>query len=365
MKRIWLPMAISVLAIGCGQQTTVVETDKAAATANVQATATVEKDGEKAGSGELQLAGDENQFVAKQDKVAADETTGNTADGGSDADTAEQESEATPQELLGALQEKEAEPEEFLAFAREHAGTNIGFTALQLIGQRRDLAAGAKAQLVEILKNEYLPGGEEGSDSAIGNTQVMTAAMMIMGMGSSKDQDQVVDVLMDRFLKGKESFDATVSRVAGLIMQQGSAEAKQKLADQVLANFADDDGILGFMQQLSRGIPSPSTVEFVKSLTEKTSKDSIKGTAMITLAQIYNSVPDTKGYVNDEGFRAAFPEETIEFIKNFNPDEYADEIVGLLTRVKEASWNAGRVSRKRVIRHQSSEHWQRSAGHRR
>ena len=174
--------------------------------------------------------------------------------------------------------------------------------------------------------------------------QAMTAAMMLLGMGNPEDRDSVTEILIERFVAGKESLDNNATRAMGMVMQQGSSEAKQKIVQRVLENFANDEALPAFIQQLSRGIPGPATVDFLKSLGGKSEVDAIKGTSMMTLAQIYSSIPDAKGFVDDERFKAAFPVETIEFIKNFDPEEYAGEIEMLLTKVRD---NFGDVPARR------------------
>ena len=130
----------------------------------------------------------------------------------------------------------------------------------------------------------------------------------------------------------------------GLVMQQGSDSAKQQVTQKLLNNFVEDEGLLQFVQQLPRGIPSTSSIDFLKELIEKSPDDDIKGTATMSLAQIYTAIPDAKGFVDDVRFKKACPPETIEFIKSFDPSEYSDEVEMLLTKVKD---NFGDVAGQR------------------
>lgn len=296
MKRIGLLCAIMILAIGCSQNT-VVENESGGESASSNATEIMAK-----GAGET--------------------TTPVTADG--DANET-----LSPQARLAELRDGAASPSEFFAFAKENGDNELGFEALTLLGRRPSLKADEKSQLLDMMQNNYLLS-EDAS-----NSQVSTAARMLMSMGGSGHKDAVSDFVVNRFVDGKESLDSSASRMLGMVMQQGSHAAKQKVGNQIVEQFADDDGIVGFVQQLSRGIPSGTTVSFLKSLIEKSSLDSVKGNAMVTLAQLYGSVSDAKGYLKDDGFKAAFPKETIEFISEFDPEEYSGEIEMLLTKVKD------------------------------
>lgn len=309
MKRIWLLTAIMVLTIGCSQNT-VVENETTGESASNTATTEIEKMADK--------------VTDLVDDSAGDETAPDAAG------SVETATEAlSPQAKLAELRDSAASPSEFLAFAKEYAGNDLGFEALTILGQRPSLGADEKSQLLDMMKTNYLMN-EEASES-----QVLTASRMLMGLGETEHRNAVADVVVNRFVTGKEKLDRSASRLLGLVMQQGSHAAKQKVGDQIVEQFADDEGMLSFVQQLSRGIPSGTTVSFLKSLIEKSSQDSVKGNAMMTLAQLYGSVADAKGYVKDERFKAAFPKETIDFISNFEPDEYSDEIEMLLTKVKD------------------------------
>ena len=322
MKRIWLLFAIMVLAIGCSQDS-VVKNEDGSESAGNSTTATTE----------------DNEDESNQENVKTDVSTDEApeARGDDEAGSATDESD-DPQAALAELRDNGASPAELIAFAEKNLDDDAGFEALTIVGQRRNLDADNKAKLLDLMKTNFL------LNEASNENQALMAARMLLGIGGAEHRDSVTDAIVERFVTGKKELDRSASRVLGLVMQQGSEAAKQKVADQLVENFADDEGMLGFVQQLSRGIPSGSTVALLKSLIERSSEDSIKGTSMMTLAQLYASVPDTKGFVDDERFKAAFPQETIDFIKNFDPEEYAGEIEMLLTKVKD---DYGDVSTRR------------------
>ena len=326
MKRIWLLTAIMVLTIGCSENT-VVEND----TSSESAMSTTSNETKRDDSVDTKTES-ANKESGQDDPVqeSANVDSGEeVAPGARDADKGVASEPETPESMLLKLQEAGAEPEKFLEFAEEHRGKEVGLNALKILAQRRQLAAEPKSKLMEMAKKDYLLN-KEAEDS-----QVLEVAMMLAGEGGPDHQGDVVNVLLEKFVAGQDKLNRTASRVLGSMMQQGDEATKKKIADQLVENFANNKSIIGFAQQLTRGIPSTSTISFLESLAETSENDGVKGTSMMSLAQLYTMIPDFKGYLENEQIRSVVSDETFEFISSFDADKYAGKVESLLTEVAE------------------------------
>ena len=313
MKRIWLLLAIMFLTTGCTQDS-VVKNENTSESSNTQTATT----------------SDENTSdETTDDKDTGDGKATDEAPDAREEDKGVDSSISDPESELDELRANGAAPKKFLAFAKQHARTDLGFQALTILAQRLELDEESKGKMLEMMKSDYLMH-EDASDS-----QAMTAVGMLLSVGGPEHRNDVSKAAAERFVMGKDELDSSANRVIQLIMQQGSETAKQKIVDQIAGKFADDKAMLGMLTRLSRGIPSQATISFLKKLISESTSDDIKGNATLTLAMMYNSIPDMKGFLKDKRFKSAVSEETFKFIDGFDSADYSDEIELLLTQAKD------------------------------
>jgi hypothetical protein len=316
MNRIWMLLAFVFLIAGCSQPEAVVDNDAS----GKELSAVTEKATERIKETDAEITLGETDAPS-----SAAESKTETAESISEEPS---EEVMTPAEELRELRKRSAATEEFFEFVAKYPSSEEAFDALKRIA-REKISGDDKTRLMELLDEQFFAPTAEIDDSTS-----LEAAMVMLSLTDEDSRDQMIERISEKFIAARDSLDAVTMKALSSLIPSVSSELRGQLLGQVVDNFADDVNILRLVRQMERGVPKPEVENFLKGIVEKSNDDQVKGTTMVSLAKYYVSIPDFQSFVEDERFVRQFPD-SVDYIKEYDPVEHADEIEGLLKRVAE------------------------------
>ncbi len=319
MKRTLMLLALTGFLIsGCSQPEAVKDKDSGG-----DEQAAVRNNNDRSNAGEMAAKLRDQAAGVGTTKPATMDVEGDDSQGG---EVATIESEAkTPAEVLRELRSRSASSEELFAFVEEYPSTEQAFEALQSLAEARG-SGDSKSKLLQLLNQQFV------TSDAVDDPVALQAAMMVLGLSDPEDRKELISAFGKRFVTDREQLDDVAMRALSALIPSSSSNALDQLLTNLVDKFANDENVLRVVQQLERGVPKPEVERFLQGLAEESTDDKVKGSAMITLAKYYAALPDFKSYVDDERFARQFPD-SVDYIREFEPEQHAEKIESLLGRV--------------------------------
>ncbi len=172
-----------------------------------------------------------------------------------------------------------------------------------------DVIANHEARMAEFMQ-EYRSAKPEDRQKLIAEKmpKPAAAAEQLMGLAAKHPKDP-----------------AAVTALLWIVSRARGTEQSQQALTTLLRDHVEDERLGDIVMNLSYNTPGPDVEQNLRQIISQSPHDSVKGIASYGLGQYLSRVGQYKGSLEDPRMVASMSEESVQYIKDFQPDPAAQE----------------------------------------
>jgi len=175
--------------------------------------------------------------------------------------------------------------------------------------QINDVIADHESRLAEFMQ-EYRSANPEDRQKLLAEKMPKPAdsAEKLMGLAAQHSEDP-----------------AAVTALLWVVSRARGTEQSQQALTTLLRDHVEDERLGDVVMNLAYNTPGPDVEQNLRQIISQSPHDSVKGIASYGLGQYLSRVEQYKGFLEDPRVVASMPEESVQYIKDFQLDPAVQE----------------------------------------